>query len=327
MELVTGATGFIGRVLVRRLSAAGLKVRCLVRPGRSIAGLELPGVEILRGDLLDPALPDAAVRDIGRVWHLAALVRAGGFIVSRKAVIDRFNSVNTEAAGRLARAAGLAKVKRFIFFSSIAALGPGENLSDGAEPRPITFYGKAKLAAEDMIRRSARETGMDHVILRPAMIYGPGPGSGTWEKLFAQIRHGWAAVPGRALNTLSICSLDNLLNAALLAADKAPRGAALNASEGAIAVRDLALLIGELLGRKPLLLRVPVPALKAAASVLEPLLAAAGLYMPAFMGADGTRIAEACSSWSHDCRGLRELGWKPALTTREGLAAALGVKP
>jgi UDP-glucose 4-epimerase len=327
MELVTGATGFIGRALVRRLSAAGLRVRCLVRPGSGVHGLELPGVEVLRGDLLDPASIQAAVRGASRVWHLGALVRADGFLTSRKGVISSFNSLNAEAVGRLAQAAGLAKVKRFVFFSSIAALGPGEHLGDKAEPRPITFYGKAKLAAEALVKRAADETGMDYIMLRPAMIYGPGPGSGTWEKLFNQIRHGWAAVPGSALNTLSICSLENLLNAALLAAERAPRGAALNVSEGAIAVKDLVLLIGELLGRKPVLLPVPITVLKVVSAALEPLLAAAGLYMPVFMGADRTRIAEACSSWSHDCGGLRALGWNPARSTREGLAAALGVKP
>jgi UDP-glucose 4-epimerase len=327
MDLVTGATGFLGRALVRRLSAAGLRVRCLVRPGSGAPELSLPGVEVLRGDLLDQASLDAAAAGAGRVWHLGALVRAGGILTLRKNTIAGFDELNAGAAGRLAHAAARAGVRRFIFFSSIAALGPGENLRDDAGPRPVTFYGRAKLAAEGLLRRCSADTGLDCVILRPAMIYGPGPGSGTWEKLFAQVRRGKAAVPGRGENTLSVCHIGSLLDAALLAAEKAPPGAALNVSEGAIKVKDLVLLIGELVGRRPLLLKLPVPLLKAVSGALDPLLAAAGLYLPAFIGADRTRILEACSSWSHNCEGLRALGWKPALSTREGLADALGVKP
>jgi UDP-glucose 4-epimerase len=323
MELVTGASGFIGRALTGRLLAAGKHVRCLVRPGSDTGGLA--GAEILRGDLLDPEALAAAVKGTASVWHLGALVRPHGFIVGRRRLLQEFRLVNAEASRLLAEAAAGAGAKRFIYFSSIAALGPGEDISDGAAPRPVTPYGKSKLEAELALKEISARTRLDLLILRPSMIYGRG--SPPWERLFSSVRRGWLPVPGTGANAFSVCCLENLLDAALLAAEKAPPGAALNISEGSLPLRDLLLTAGELLGRKPRLLPLPAALLNAVSGLLDGGLGLAGLAMPGFAGADRTRVMEACASWSHRCEGLRALGWRPALSTREGLAAALGAKP
>ncbi len=323
--LVTGATGFIGLALTKRLSAAGLRVRCLARPGSDVSRLALPGVEIIRGDLLDSASLEAAVRGVSRVWHLAALVRPEGGLVSRKKLKEAFSAVNARATGGLALAAARAGVKRFIYFSSISALGPGEDLTDGAAPRPLTYYGKSKQAGETALKEAARGTGLEHIILRPAMIYGAGaPG---WAPLFRSVRRGAVVVPGKGENRISVCFLENLLDAALLAAERAESGAALNISEGSLSVRELLFLIGSLLGKEPVLLGLPASLLEAVSVPLDCLLRLAGLYLPGFMGADSARLREACASWSHDAAGLKALGWRPAVPMKKGLAAALEVKP
>lgn len=323
MELVTGATGFIGRALTGRLLAAGKRVRCLVRPASDASALS--GAEILRGDLRDRAALAAAVKGVSRVWHLGALVRPRGFLVGKRRLLGEFGAVNSGATRLLGQAAAGAGIGRFVYFSSIAALGPGENISDGAEPRPVTAYGKSKLEGELTLREISGRTGLNLLILRPSMIYGRA--SAPWEALFSSVRRGWLPVPGAAANALSVCSLENLLDAALLAAEKAPPGSALNVSEGTITLRDLLFTAGELAGRKPRLLPLPVTPLKAVSRLLDAGLGLAGLAMPGFIGADKGRLLEACASWSHRCEGLRALGWRPALSTREGLAAALGVKP
>ena len=105
LQLVTGAAGFLGQALVKRLTAAGLPVRCLVRPGADASRLELPGVEIFRGDLLEPAVGEAALSGAARVWHLAALVRPTGLLVRRRALLARFKAVNEDLPARLAAAA------------------------------------------------------------------------------------------------------------------------------------------------------------------------------------------------------------------------------
>lgn len=318
--LVTGATGFIGLGLVKRLAAGGLRVRCLVRTGSDISRLP-KGVEIARGDLLDAASLEAAVRGAAQVWHLAALVRPGGFLVRRKGLEERFLSVNAAGTGLLARAALRAGVKRFIYFSSVSALGPGENLRDDAEPRPLTLYGKSKLAGETALKEAARG-GLDYLILRPSMVYGPG--SPGWMPLFDAVRRGKVLAPGGAANTFSVCCLENLLDAALLAARTAPAGSAMNVSEGSITVRELFLTLGALAGRRPVIIGLPVNFLKAFSGALEGLLSLAGLYMPGFIAADRARVEEACANWSHSSERLRALGWRPAVSTEKGLAAAMG---
>jgi len=321
--LVTGATGFIGLALVKRLSAAGQRVRCLVRAGSDVSRLP-PGAELVRGDLLDSGSFEAALKGVSLVWHLGALVRPKGFLVSRKKLTEQFNSLNAGATGELARAAARAGVKRFIYFSSISALGPGENLGDDSGPRPITLYGKSKLAGEAALKEAARG-GLDYVILRPAMIYGPG--SAAWAPLFDSIRRGKALGPGEAGNTFSVCYLENLLDAALLAAGKAGSGAALNISEGSLTLRELFLTLGRLAGRRPVIIGLPVNLLKAVSGALDGLLGLAGLSMPGFIAADRARVEEACANWSHASEGLRALGWRPAVTTEKGLAASLGGRP
>lgn len=321
--LVTGATGFIGRALAKRLAASGLKVRCLVRQGSDISRLP-PGMEITRGDLLDPASLEAAVRGAAQVWHLAALVRPAGVLVSRKRLEERFYSVNAAATGLLAGKAARAGVKRFIYFSSVSALGPGVNLRDDAEPRPLTLYGKSKLAGEAALKEAAR-AGLDYIILRPSMIYGPG--SPGWTPLFDSVRRGKVLGPGDCGNTFSVCYLENLLDAALLAAQKAPAGSALNVSEGSMSVRELFLTLGSLTGKRPVIIGLPVNFLRAFSSALEGLLSLAGLYMPGLIAADRSRVEEACASWSHGSEQLRSLGWRPAVATEKGLAASLGGGP
>jgi UDP-glucose 4-epimerase len=323
--LVTGATGFIGLALVKRLAASGLKVRCLARPGADISRLALPGVEICRGDLLDAASLEAAVKGVSLVWHLGALVRPAGTLVRKNKFLKTLEAVNAVATGELAQAAAKAGVKRFIYFSSISALGPGENLQDCAEPRPLTWYGKSKLAGEAALKEASFGTALEYVILRPSMIYGPG--SPGWAPLFNSVRRGALAVPGRGENRVSVCYIENLLDAALLASEKAASGAAFNISEGSLSVRELLALIGDLLEKKPALIGLPVFFLKAVSITMDGLLSLAGLYLPGFLGSDRARLYEACASWSHDSAGIRKLGWSPAVPTEKGMAAALELRP
>lgn len=320
LQLVTGAAGFIGRALVRRLAAAGLPVRCLVRPGKPPPP-DLPAAaEILRGDLLDPAVREAAVRGAARVWHLAALVRPGGRLARLSRLLGEFRAVNEEAPALLAAAAARAGVRRFVHFSTISAIGPGLNLRDDAAPAPLTLYGKSKLAGELRLREAAGKAGLDQVTLRPAMVYGPG--SPGWAPLFASVRAGSLLGPGDGSNLFSVCYVENFLDAALLAADKAAPGAALNVSEGSISLRGIAETVAAAYGSPLRFSGLPPAALKRVSWLIFHALGGAGLYLPGFLGGDPARIAEVCASWSHECEGLKALGWRPAVATARGLAVS-----
>ncbi|MCX5785634.1 MAG: NAD-dependent epimerase/dehydratase family protein [Elusimicrobia bacterium] len=319
--LVTGATGFIGRALAARLTGGGIKVRCLARRGSDTRALKAAGMECAEGDLLDTLSLETAAAGASAVWHLGALVRPKGFLVSRLKLEKKFQTVNASGTENMARAAAAAGVKRFIYFSSVSAAGPGDNIKEEAEPRPLTAYGRSKLAGELALRRAAAETGLDFIILRPAMVYGPG--AERWTALFKAVKAGLVPMPGGGDNIISICRLESLLDAAFLAAEKGASGSAFNISEGSIKLKDLASILAGLMGTKPVYLHLPTQFLGAAVKLADLSLGALGLALPRLnLLADYPCFKEACSNWSHDTSKLRALGWNPP-DTRAALALTL----
>ena len=150
MILLTGATGTIGTPLLRRLTAMGEPVRCLVRDPRRL-GAERVRVQIALGDLGNPASFRNAMRGVETVVHLAAAIRdqPGGSIEELDAV----------ATLRLVRAAERAGVKRFMFFSAIGA----------SLHSPARFF-RAKALAEEAVE----DAGVDSTVFAPSIVYSPG---------------------------------------------------------------------------------------------------------------------------------------------------------
>ena len=172
--LITGATGFIGRRLLRPGE------RALVRRP---AGLENEVV----GALADPASLAVACAGIDTVFHCAGYAHA--FSSSDP---DAHWRINFEGTRNLVNAAGEAGVKRFVFLSSVKAMAePGDECVDEDWPgEPNTPYGKAKRAAEDEVLEAGVRYGMHVVNLRLAMVYGRG-GRGNLERMARAIQAGW----------------------------------------------------------------------------------------------------------------------------------------
>ncbi len=149
MLLLTGATGTVGLPLLRRLTAADVPVRCLVRDPRRL-GPQRVRVQIALGDLADPFSFRHALRGVDTVVHLAAAIRdqPGGSIEELAGV----------AAWRLVRAAELAGVKRFVFFSAL-----------GASPRSRARLMRAKAIAE----KALLESSLDATVFAPSLVYSP----------------------------------------------------------------------------------------------------------------------------------------------------------
>lgn len=150
MLLLTGATGSVGRALLRRLTAAGEPVRCLVRDPRGL-GSDRVRVQIALGDLADPPSFRNAMRGVKTVVHLAAAIRdqpAGS--------IEELNGI---ATWRMVRAAERAGIEHFVFMSSL-----------GAERHNRARFLRAKALAEDAVLASD----VRHTVFAPSMIYAPG---------------------------------------------------------------------------------------------------------------------------------------------------------
>ena len=166
--LVTGATGFVGRRLVKRLLADGCRVRVLVRDQARLEPAVKDRLEVVRGELGDGAAAASAVSGVDTVMNLAALATAFDRDQSR------YFRVNTEGLGVLLDAAAAARVGRFVQVSTIAVMPAAGGPRLRGLPRDLTPYAQSKQAAEQLVAAYVNQGG-DAVIVRPARVYGPGP--------------------------------------------------------------------------------------------------------------------------------------------------------
>lgn len=166
--LLTGATGFIGRYLVRRLVQDGVRLRVLARQPEQLPSGCLSSIEVMRGDVRDRRLLHEAVRGVDTVLHLAACARA--WCQDRK----EYRTVNAAAVKDLLDAVEGAGVKRLVHVSTILTLPPYRAAAvRGAANRP-TPYETTKLDGERLVRAYAASGG-HAVIVHPTRVYGPGP--------------------------------------------------------------------------------------------------------------------------------------------------------
>lgn len=214
---VTGAGGFIGRALIRRLSERGIPARAIVRTPME---LRLPGVQfIAAGDLAKADLaPLFEGCDV--VVNLAALVHRPD------AAPEAHLRANRDLPLRLARAA---RGKRFVQLSSVSAIASvtaaGEMLDDGSAPRPSGPYGQSKLAADEALAKA----GVSFVALRPPTVYGPGVPA-QFRRLMNCARWGIRLPLGGVANARSMIFAGNLADAIV--------AAAFGKAEGAFIVTD-----------------------------------------------------------------------------------------
>jgi nucleoside-diphosphate-sugar epimerase len=257
--LVTGAGGFLGRALVRALTARGDAVRALVR--RPDLELERPGVEVVLGDATDPGALAGAVKDVEVVFHLAGLRRA--------AERDAFWRVNVGSTRLLldACASGNPRLRRFVLAGSRAAAAPSATGCREEEPlRPAEWYGESKAEAE-RITFLYRDR-LPVTVARPPRITGPGDRENLL--FFRLARRGWALGFGGA-RPLSWIDVDDCARGLLLLADRpeAVGQAFFLASDERTSAQGLMLAAAAALGVEARRVDVPGPLLSGAAALAD----------------------------------------------------------
>ncbi|MEJ7598822.1 MAG: NAD-dependent epimerase/dehydratase family protein [Kofleriaceae bacterium] len=249
---VTGASGFIGHALVLALARRGFGVRAAARRELVVP----PQVDVVRhGDLTGPPIDwRPLIAGVDAVVHLAGIAHDS----APPELHDHVNHIQTAGLARAARAAGVAQL---VLVSSIhAQSGPTADriLTARDEPRPSDGYGRSKLAAEHAVRAS----GVPHVILRPALVYGRGvKGNLATLQRIARLP---VPLPFATLrNRRSLCALDALVDAIELVLVRRRSDACFLVADAApIAVRDILAALRRGLGRHPNLFAVPRPVLE-----------------------------------------------------------------
>lgn len=270
--LVTGASGFVGRALLARLLAEpSITVRAAVRGPAATASMPV-GVECCEvGDLGPHTDWRAAVADVDLVLHCAARVHVLHEVAADP--LAAFLAVNRDATLTLGRAAAAAGCRRLVFLSTVKVNGevsqPGRPFRADDLPAPQDAYARSKLEAESGLQEVAAQTGMEVVIVRPPLVYGPGV-KGNFLSMMRILRAGWPLPLGAVDNRRSLIAVDNLADLVLCCArHPAAAGQVFMAADGEdLSTTELLHRLGRALGRRPRLLPVPVGLLRTAAAML-----------------------------------------------------------
>ena len=303
---VTGAGGFIGRALALRLVAGGAEVVGIDVSPTAAADLEATGIEPAVCDVTDARALAASLSGCARVFHTAAHVHEGGDM--REFI--RVNVFGTATVIDAARAAG---AERVVHVSSVVVYGyadPAEQ-GDGAHLRT---YGIPYIDTKSASDRVARRRGA--IVVRPGDVYGPG--SVPWViRPLGLAAAGRLSVPGAGDGWMLPVYIDDLVEALVLAGERAEPGAAYAAWDGsALTFGEYFDRIGALAGTGPAR-RLPRPALEAAGSLLEGWARLRG--RAAEISSRSATFIDRRGSVSTELT-RRELGWEPRVSLDEGLA-------
>lgn len=262
---MTGASGFIGRALIERLTASGDRVVALTR-GRAAT---LPaGIEIRTADLGDPSgIGPAVVQDVRRVFHCAGEIRDTA----------RMRAVHVDGTARLidafARAGG--PPPHWVQLSSVGAYGPPEHagaprvVTEQSPEHPAGEYEVTKTASDRLVRDAASAGAMTMSMLRPSAVIGRDMSNASLRGLIALVRRGWFVHIGAPGTIANYVHVDDVVDALVrCGSDPAARGRVFNLSSDC----EWTALIDEIAaasGVRPPRLRVPLPVMTAIASVAE----------------------------------------------------------
>ena len=324
LSLVTGATGLLGSHIVEQLVKRGRRVRALVRPSANVSFLQSQGIELVEGDLTDPASLNKACQGVDLVYHAAAQVGDWG-------PWSQFVEITINGTKRLIDAAAAAKVKRFLHISSISVYGhvDGKGLvfdeaaELGQKLYRWSYYSRSKVEAEKLVWQAHREGRIVATVLRPSWLYGARDRV-TMGRLIDSIRQGKTKLIGPGDNRLNVVNAANVAEAAIMAAESPQAaGEAYNCSnDGVMTQAQYFNMVAEALGCPPIKRSVPYKVAKTAAFLMEAFGHLTGRKKPPLV----TRyavwlIGRQCYFECEKAR--RQLGWKSTIPYDQGVPAAV----
>jgi dihydroflavonol-4-reductase len=317
--LVTGATGFVGSAVLRALLTRGEPVRALVRPSSSLRLLEGLPVDIVRGDLADPAGYRDALRDCDALFHVAADYRLW---VPHPEAMYR---INVNGTRELLLAAADAGVRRIVYTSSVATLGLRADHLPSDETTPATLadmighYKRSKFLAERAVHELVAEAEVPAVIVNPSAPVGPADARPTpTGRVLLEAARG--RIPAYVDTGLNLVHVDDVAEGHLLAFERGRIGERYILGGDNLPLGEMLAAIAHLVGRKPPRLRLPSGALLPIALVAEAI-ARMGIGGEPLVTADGVRLARKLMYFT-SAKAERELGYRsrPAV---EGLRDAI----
>ncbi|MEK6805179.1 MAG: hopanoid-associated sugar epimerase [Pseudomonadota bacterium] len=306
LSLVTGATGFVGSAVVRRLLKAGSAVRVLARPGsdrRNLLGLD---VEVVEGDLTNPPSLARACAGCDALFHVAADYRTWA---PKSQELYRANVDGTRAVLQAASGAG---VRRVVYTSSVAVLGIPKDGTPGDEETPVSVndmighYKRSKFLAEEVADEFFK-AGLPIVIVNPSTPIGPRDIKPT--PTGRVVREAAAGkMPAYVDTGLNIVHVDDCAEGHWLAYQKGRVGERYVLGGTDMALREILEMIATIVGRKPPKLRLPHAAVMPVAYVAEAVAKLTGIAPVATI--EEVRMSKKLMYFSSD-KARRELGYAP----------------
>ncbi|PKM12119.1 MAG: UDP-glucose 4-epimerase [Gammaproteobacteria bacterium HGW-Gammaproteobacteria-3] len=292
--LITGVNGFVGEALSRHLLVSGFDVVGSVR-SNTAHSQHLPCFAV--GDIDVGTQWRQALHGVDVVIHLAARVH----VLKETApdALSAFRQVNRMATENLARQCAAQGVRRFIYLSTIKVNGEQSDkaYSDDDKPKPQDAYALSKWEAEQALTTISADTGLEIVIVRPPLVYGPGV-KGNFLRLLRWVHSGFPLPFAKVENARSMIGLDNLCDFIKVCIDhpEASGEVFLVADESALATPDLIRIMAKAMKRKPRLPAVPTQ----------------GLYVMGMLCGRRLEVERLCGSLTVDSQKAGDLlGWKP----------------
>jgi nucleoside-diphosphate-sugar epimerase len=303
--LITGANGFIGHALAVELIQQGFNVICAVRTVFHLQGAKT----VIIPDLELPINWPEHLAGVDCVIHTAARVHV--MDDDNVKAEDAYYKANILATLNLAQAAAGKGVKRLIFLSSVKVNGentmPGKLFREDDAPNPQDNYSISKYQAEEGLLTIARQTGMEIVIIRPPLVYGPGV-KANFASMMNALQRKWLLPLGSINNKRSFIYLGNLVNliTCCISHPQAENQVFFGSDGYDVSISELLMACAEALGVKARLLPIPQSFLNIGAKLLGKEMLAQRL----------------CGSLQIDInKALHLLGWKPPISMTDGLKA------